>query len=55
MILYNFGDDKIESSLNFYNKILCRVSGLYDEEKSAKTFTPSLKEKYLIRKIAVDY
>ena len=28
MILYTFGDDKPESSLNFYSKILCRVSGL---------------------------
>ena len=28
MILYTFGDDKPESSLIFYTKILCRVSGL---------------------------
>ena len=28
MILSNFGDDKMESSQNFYSKILCRVSGL---------------------------
>ena len=31
MILYNFGDDKIESFLNFYSKILCRVSGLINQ------------------------
>ena len=33
MILFNFGDDKMESSLNFYSKILCRVSGLIVNEK----------------------